>query len=82
MVPEGLDPAMPLSAMGFDSLMAVQLRNQIERDLGVVVPLIRVLQAPSVEELVPVVLAGLETTGESGRPVEGASAETWEEGSV
>ena len=32
--------------------MAVQIKNQIEVDLGVVVPMIQILQGPSLNELV------------------------------
>ena len=52
LAPDRLDPTVPLSSFGFDSLMAVQLKNRIETDLGVVVPMIEFLQGPSVEQLV------------------------------
>ncbi|HYO15771.1 MAG TPA: amino acid adenylation domain-containing protein [Thermoanaerobaculia bacterium] len=49
--PESVDPRQPLTAVGLDSLMAVELRNAIERDLGVDIPLAGLLEGPSVEEL-------------------------------
>jgi acyl transferase domain-containing protein/acyl carrier protein len=76
---ERFDAAAPLSSYGFDSLMAVQLKNRIEADLGVIVPMTRFLHGPSVDELVPSVLAA----AASGAPVEAtAVADAWEEGSL
>ncbi|WP_414572304.1 HAD-IIIC family phosphatase [Nostoc sp. CCY 9925] len=37
--PSQVDPLQPLSSLGFDSLTAIELRNQIEVDLRVVVPI-------------------------------------------
>jgi hypothetical protein len=37
--------------LGMDSLMAVQLKNRIETDLGVLVPIAHFLQSPSVAQL-------------------------------
>jgi myxalamid-type polyketide synthase MxaE and MxaD len=55
-VPDRLDAAMPLSAYGMDSLMAVQLKSRIEADLGASLPIIRFLHGPSVQELTTIVL--------------------------
>jgi len=55
-----LDSDVPLSSLGLDSLMAVQLKNQIETDLCAVVPMILFLQGPSVDQLVSPVLAALD----------------------
>jgi acyl carrier protein len=78
--PERFDTASPLSAWGFDSLMAVQLKNRIETDLGIVVPMIDFLQGPSVEQLVPSVCAAVQS---SSPPIqEAGDAVVWEEGSL
>ena len=78
----GLDPAVPLSSVGFDSLMAVQLKNRIETDLGVVVPMIQFLQGPSVDELAPAVLRVVEAEPRNAEGPGASAAERWEEGSL
>ncbi len=64
-----LDRARPINLMGFDSLMALETKNVIESDLGVVIPMVRLLEGPSVEEIVGELLArgagSVERTGES-----------------
>jgi len=75
------DDQLALSSYGFDSLMAVQLKNKIEADLGIIIPLIRFLHGPSVGELVPSICEGLETNS----IVQGSQSDesvVWEEGSV
>lgn len=46
-----LDIEAPLSTLGVDSLMAAELRAQIQRDLGVVVAVAQLLSGPSVAAL-------------------------------
>jgi acyl transferase domain-containing protein len=43
--------AAPLASLGFDSLMAVQLKNRIEIDLLVAIPIVEILQGLSVDQL-------------------------------
>jgi myxalamid-type polyketide synthase MxaE and MxaD len=82
MDPQRLDPAVPLSSLGFDSLMAVQLKNRIETDLGLVVPLILFLQGPSTDLLAPAVLEAFEKEAPSSPQPSGAAGDRWEEGSL
>jgi NAD(P)-dependent dehydrogenase (short-subunit alcohol dehydrogenase family)/acyl carrier protein len=82
LAPERLDTDAPLSAMGFDSLMAVQLKNRIEADTGAVVPMIQFLQGLSVEQLVLPVLQAAEALQVDSVTTVGAAAEAWEEGTL
>jgi acyl transferase domain-containing protein/acyl carrier protein len=66
-----LDVNQPLSSLGIDSLMAVELKNRIESDLQLSVPLIKVIQGPSVAELAALLLgqlAGVDPLAEAPVP--------------
>ena len=47
-----LDPHRPLSAMGLDSLMAIELKNAIQTNLGIALPVAVLVSGPSITELV------------------------------
>ncbi|MEM7348636.1 MAG: AMP-binding protein, partial [Chloroflexota bacterium] len=49
--PSQLDADKPLTTLGIDSLVAVELRNQVTVDLGVDLPLEKVIEGPSINEL-------------------------------
>jgi acyl carrier protein len=49
--PEKLDVDRPFNTLGIDSLTAVELKNQIEADLAVSIPVVGFLQGPSVRDL-------------------------------
>jgi phthiocerol/phenolphthiocerol synthesis type-I polyketide synthase C len=51
LAPERLAVESPLNNLGVDSLIATELRTQIERDLGVAVPVIELLDGPSISTL-------------------------------
>ncbi|MGW0881238.1 MupA/Atu3671 family FMN-dependent luciferase-like monooxygenase [Streptomyces sp. NPDC002671] len=51
-----LDPQQPITELGLDSLMSLDMRNRIKTDLGVVVPIVRFLEGVSVEQLTTHVL--------------------------
>jgi acyl transferase domain-containing protein len=81
LLPERLDTTAPLSSFGFDSLMAVQLKNRIEADIGAIVPMVQFLRGQSVAQLVSPVLEAAEALEGAPAVATGAS-ETWEEGSL
>jgi acyl transferase domain-containing protein/acyl-CoA synthetase (AMP-forming)/AMP-acid ligase II/acyl carrier protein len=51
LAPAGLDVNAPLNSLGVDSLITLELRIQVERELGIVVPVARLLDGPSVVSL-------------------------------
>jgi acyl carrier protein len=46
-----LDLRQPLRELGFDSIMAVELRANLENSLGLTLPMRMLLDAPSVRQL-------------------------------
>ena len=48
---KSIDHAQSLSNLGLDSLMAVEIRNRIERELSISVPVVDVIRGPSIVEL-------------------------------
>ena len=55
-----LDTRQPLTDLGFDSLMALELRNRMADDLCVTLPLARLLEGPTVEGLGTIVCSLLD----------------------
>ena len=54
-----LDHRQSIMTLGLDSLMAIELKNRFEADLGLVIPVVRLLQGPSVHELAELLVAGV-----------------------
>jgi NADPH:quinone reductase-like Zn-dependent oxidoreductase/SAM-dependent methyltransferase/acyl carrier protein len=54
--PDKLDVERPLTDLGLDSLMAVELRNWIESDLRLSLPTVELMKGPSVSRLADVLL--------------------------
>jgi acyl transferase domain-containing protein/acyl carrier protein len=67
---ESIERDLPISNMGFDSLMSIELKNQLEKDLGVSISMARLLKGPTLLELSETVLDSLQaiqsTEGELG----------------
>jgi NADPH:quinone reductase-like Zn-dependent oxidoreductase/acyl carrier protein len=74
MPPAKLDLNRPLSTLGIDSLMAVELKNRIETELKVTIPLIQIAQGPSVSELAALLLAQIAGTAVATPPAEALPA--------
>ena len=47
-----LDTEQPLTTLGFDSLMAIELKNRIDLDLQIRLPIVTLLQGPSITQFV------------------------------
>lgn len=64
-----LDRQVSLRSLGTDSLMAIELKNRIEEDLGVTIPAVELLQDPSVSQLASKVIYLM--TGDSSPAMSG-----------
>ena len=60
--PGDLDANLSITNLGLDSLMAVELKNRIETDLSVVIPMAQLLEGPSIIVLAEQVNGILERT--------------------
>ncbi|KAL8704318.1 MAG: hypothetical protein Q9201_002504 [Fulgogasparrea decipioides] len=54
--PEDVDPTMPLHEYGVDSLVAVELRSWLARDMGADVPVFDIMQSASIAALAGLVV--------------------------
>ena len=57
--PSQVDAQQPLGTLGLDSLMAIELKHQVETSLGVVLPMVDFLQGPSISQLASQILIKL-----------------------
>ncbi|WP_432973948.1 SDR family NAD(P)-dependent oxidoreductase [Dactylosporangium sp. CA-233914] len=76
----GLDPARidvtePLAGMGFDSLMALELRRRLEISLGLTLPATLAWRFPTIEALVPFLAEQMDVTLVADRPERAAPGE-------
>ncbi|PSL51987.1 myxalamid-type polyketide synthase MxaE and MxaD [Saccharothrix carnea] len=76
--PEHLDADQPLTDVGVDSLVAVGMKNQVEVELGLSLPLAAALEGAGVRQLAAQMLAGA-TTGTAPPRDDGPDAGSWEE---
>jgi aryl carrier-like protein len=61
--PERLDVDRPLLQLGIDSLMAIELRNWLEGELRVDLPIVELMKSPSVSGLALLLADRLDTAG-------------------
>ncbi|MGL4511934.1 MAG: SDR family NAD(P)-dependent oxidoreductase [Lacipirellulaceae bacterium] len=57
--PQKLDPTQPLAALGLDSLMALELKNNLEAKLAFLLPMATLLEGPSVQTLAAAAAAAI-----------------------
>jgi acyl transferase domain-containing protein/NADPH:quinone reductase-like Zn-dependent oxidoreductase/thioesterase domain-containing protein/acyl carrier protein len=76
-----LDRTAPLTSLGLDSLMTVELINRVDTQLGLRIPMGNLLSGPSIKELAQIVLRLLIPTLDAGEPTTG-SVEATESGHV
>jgi acyl carrier protein len=88
---DDLDVNQPLNNLGIDSLMAVELRNHVQANLGVVIPVAQLLEDPSIAQLARSLNRELMEPGQSestppvlgsGSPVLGSGTPVHEFGAV
>ncbi|MET0647982.1 MAG: SDR family NAD(P)-dependent oxidoreductase, partial [Pyrinomonadaceae bacterium] len=72
---QALDPLRPLNTLGLDSLMAIEFKNSVERTLGLSLPMVALMQGPSIRDLSALMVEQLAGRDE-GEPLPGAVAET------
>src|SRR5262249_44021984 len=63
-ITETIDAARPLRELGLDSLMSVTLVNRLEAALGTKVSTVKLIQGPSVEQLVDDILPDVTGTAD------------------
>ncbi|MEK6222140.1 MAG: amino acid adenylation domain-containing protein, partial [Chloroflexota bacterium] len=61
MQPENLNTSDALDELGLDSLMAIELKVKVEKELAINLPVVNLLQGPTIEELSAQVLEFLAT---------------------
>jgi myxalamid-type polyketide synthase MxaB len=71
--PEELRPAQPLSVVGVDSLMAMELKSNLESKLQIEVPMSSLMDGPSIDSLAGHLMPMFETT--TGDPPSADSAD-------
>src|SRR5207248_8853050 len=72
--PDRLDGDRPLLQLGLDSLLAVELRNWIEGELEVNLPIVELMRSPSVSRLTELLCEQFEQGDEAPSPEAGGDA--------
>jgi acyl carrier protein len=71
-----LDVERPLSQLGIDSLMAVELKNRVELAFKTVMPMVDFLQGPSIRRLSSLLLEQVSNAGDGAAEADADSE--WE----
>ena len=58
----------PLTQMGLDSLMALELKNRVEKEAGIALPMNEILNGPSLTQLASVVLKHIDGSPTNSEP--------------
>lgn len=74
-----LDVEQPLTSFGLESLMAVELRNQVEAELDVSLSMIELLEGPSIRQLAIRLLEQLPDATDLAMPIPPGEGKHWEE---
>ncbi|HEY0605397.1 MAG TPA: amino acid adenylation domain-containing protein [Herpetosiphonaceae bacterium] len=61
--PAAVEPEQPLSSLGLDSLMAVELQHTIETELRAIIPMARLLEGVTIAQLAADILTQVESGG-------------------
>ena len=71
-----IDPAKRLTSLGLDSLMAYELKARIESDLGVGLPMVKLVGGPSISELAAFLVTQVEAMSSPALMTSSTSAST------
>ncbi len=55
-----IDPDQPVTGLGIDSLMAMEIKNRVESELGVELHMVQLLEGPSIADLARILLPQLD----------------------
>lgn len=74
---DALDEALSITSLGIDSLMAVEIRNRLDKNLGLNMTVATILEGPSVLQMVDQLQGQLEAAHDDA-----PAADDWEEGEL
>jgi phthiocerol/phenolphthiocerol synthesis type-I polyketide synthase D len=77
-----IDSGQPLTNLGFDSLMALDLKSRVEADFGVVLPPARLLENPTIDSLTGGILELLDGREAKPAAVGAKAGPAWDEGEL
>lgn len=70
-----IDRQQPLTTLGLDSLMAIELKNNVELELGIHIPIVLLLQGPSISQFAEQLQPLLEEATTPAMPIASAKPE-------